>query len=198
MHREDHCRGAAALRQSGVHLRAVWTLPSGEKWFVGDNGTVARQAMNLNVAYRLTGDERYRATMLDAINYLFGRNPFGRSFVTGLGNKPPMFPHDRRSGADKVVAPWPGYLVGGAWPTATDWFDDQENYQTNEIAINWNGALIYALSRRCWATPIFRPRKSIRMSINSGLKPCIGNFIRELNSRSDAGSWILDTRSVCH
>src|SRR5256885_5514891 len=25
-------------------------------------------------------------------------------------------------------------------------------------------ALIYALSRRCWATPIFRPRKSIRMS----------------------------------
>jgi endoglucanase len=102
--------------------------------------------MNLNVAYRLTGDERYRATMLDAINYLFGRNPFGRSFVTGLGNKPPMFPHDRRSGGDKVVVPWPGYLVGGTWPTANDWFDDQENYQTNEIAINWNGALIYALS----------------------------------------------------
>jgi endoglucanase len=65
--------------------------------------------------------------------------------VTGLGQQPPRFPHDRRSGADHVAAPWPGYLVGGPWPKPTDWYDDQEDYRTNEIAINWNGALIYAL-----------------------------------------------------
>lgn len=84
--------------------------------------------------------------MQDAINHLFGRNPFGRSYVTGLGRRPPMFPHDRRSGGDDVAAPWPGYLVGGPWPNATDWHDIQEDYRTNETAINWNGALIYALA----------------------------------------------------
>jgi endoglucanase len=59
-----------------------------------------------------------------------------------------MHPHDRRSGADDVHAPWPGYLVGGGHPKATDWVDDQESYRTNEIAINWNATLIYALA---WA-----------------------------------------------
>jgi endoglucanase len=57
-----------------------------------------------------------------------------------------MHPHDRRSGGDKVDAPWPGYLVGGAWPNETNWSDDEADYRTNEIAINWNGALIYALA----------------------------------------------------
>jgi endoglucanase len=56
-----------------------------------------------------------------------------------------MNPHDRRSGGDSLTNPWPGYLVGGG-QKVTDWVDDQESYQTNEIAINWNGALIYALA----------------------------------------------------
>jgi endoglucanase len=57
-----------------------------------------------------------------------------------------MHPHDRRSGAGNVAPPWPGYLVGGCWPKPTDWKDDQDNYRTNEIAINWNATLIYALA----------------------------------------------------
>jgi endoglucanase len=84
--------------------------------------------------------------MLDGLNYLFGKNPHGRSFVTGLGHNPPQNPHDRRSVADNVKPPWPGYLVGGPWPKATDWHDDQDDYKTNEVAINWNGALVYALA----------------------------------------------------
>jgi endoglucanase len=102
--------------------------------------------MVLEAAYRLTGDERYRATELDALNHLFGRNHYGRSFVTGLGRSPPMHPHDRRSAADDVVDPWPGYLVGGPLRRATDWRDVQDDFRTNEIAINWNAALIYALA----------------------------------------------------
>jgi endoglucanase len=118
----------------------------GSKYYWGCNGTVARQTINLHVAHRLTGEAKYRSAMLEAINHLFGRNPFGRSYVTGLGDRPPQFPHDRRSGSDDVVPPWPGYLVGGPWPKPTDWYDAQEDYKTNEIAINWNGALIYALA----------------------------------------------------
>ena len=36
-------------------------------------------------------------------------------------------------------------LVGGG-QTATDWKDLQESFSTNEIAINWQAALVYALA----------------------------------------------------
>jgi endoglucanase len=88
----------------------------------------------------------YRETCLDALNHLFGRNGYGRSFVTGVGFHPPLHPHDRRSGGDNVADPWPGYLVGGPHPRAGDWHDEQTDYRTNEIAINWNAALVYALA----------------------------------------------------
>jgi hypothetical protein len=46
---------------------------------------------------------------LGFFTYLLSGRP-GRSFVTGLGVRPPMRPHDRRSGGDHVDDPWPGYL----------------------------------------------------------------------------------------
>lgn len=118
----------------------------GDRYFWGCNGGVARQTMNLHVAHRLTQRDAYRHAAAQSLAYLFGRNPFARSFVTGIGAEPPLHPHDRRSGADAVEAPWPGYLAGGPWPGPADWHDDQEDYRTNEIAVNWNGALIYALA----------------------------------------------------
>lgn len=120
--------------------------PLGERYFWGCNGTVARQVMNLHTAWQISKNQSYRDTSADAVNHLLGRNFYGRSFVTGVGFQPPMHPHDRRSVGDSVVAPWPGYLVGGANPKATDWHDTDKDYRTNEIAINWNGALIYALA----------------------------------------------------
>ncbi|AEY66061.1 glycoside hydrolase family 9 protein [Clostridium sp. BNL1100] len=120
--------------------------PLGATYYWGCNGTVARQTMILNIANKLSPKSEYVNTSLDALNFLFGRNYYDRSFVTGLGLNPPMYPHDRRSGGDSLTDPWPGYLVGGGWPGAKDWKDNQESYQTNEIAINWNGALIYALA----------------------------------------------------
>jgi endoglucanase len=121
--------------------------PLGSSYFWGCNGAVARQTVLLVSADRLSsGKNDYRATCLDALNHLFGRNCYGRSFVTGIGFQPPMHPHDRRSGADNIVDPWPGYLVGGPHPKPSDWRDDAGDFRTNEIAINWNAALVYALA----------------------------------------------------
>jgi endoglucanase len=142
--REDTLRCADRIVDSAV--QHPYRRPLGNMYYWGCNGTVARQAMNLSIAFELTNVQRYRDTMLDALNHLFGRNPYGRSYVTGLGDRPPLLPHDRRSGADTVRDPWPGYLVGGPWPGSNDWLDEQDSYQTNEIAINWNTALIYALA----------------------------------------------------
>jgi endoglucanase len=146
-----------------------YARPLGSRYYWGDNGGVARQTILLMAADRLTrrpmpaiaahGAEllmqntrrpsaarAYRETCLDALNHLFGRNYYGRSFVTGLGFRPPMHPHDRRDSGDYLNNPWPGYLVGGPHPKATDWHDVQRDYFTNEIAINWNSALVYALA----------------------------------------------------
>jgi endoglucanase len=120
--------------------------PLGNRYYWGANGDVAQQAQTLMVANQVSPKAEYVNTALDTVGHLFGRNYYGRSFVTGLGHEPPLHPHDRRSGADKIADPWPGYLVGGGHPKATDWEDKQDNFRVNEIAINWNGALIYALA----------------------------------------------------
>jgi endoglucanase len=112
----------------------------------GCNGVVVRTSLNLQAAYLVTGDKKYLDAAYDQIAYIYGRNPFDRSFVTGDGINPPMFPHYRLSFADKVVEPWPGHLVGGPDSVETGWFDDTSNYRTNEIAINWDASLAYALS----------------------------------------------------
>jgi hypothetical protein len=63
-----------------------------------------------------------------------------------VGINPPMNPHDRRCGADNIKDPWPGYLVGGPSTSASNWIDDQGSFETNEIAINWQSALVFALA----------------------------------------------------
>ena len=109
-----------------------YARPLGTKYFWGCNGTVARQAVLLHTAEKVLANPQYRITALGALNYLLGRNVFGRSFVTGVGFEPPLHPHDR--------------LVGGPQPGARDWVDSQADFTRNEIAINWNTALIYALA----------------------------------------------------
>jgi endoglucanase len=131
---------------AGMMQRDPYGRPLGSQYYWGSNGTVARLAMNLHVAYILSKDAGFQTAMSGTLDYLFGRNPFGRSFVTGLGFQPPQHPHDRRSGGNSAAPPWPGCLVGGPWPGATDWNDARSDFRTNEIAINWNGALIYALA----------------------------------------------------
>ena len=147
--------------------RHGYARPLGSSYYWGCNGGVARQTLLLIAADRLTrahspasglrgaqllmqpairpsARPEYRAACLDALNHLLGRNCYGRSFVTGMGFDPPMHPHDRRCGDGQ--GPWPGYVVGGPHPGAGDWHDMQADFRTNEIAINWNAALIYALA----------------------------------------------------
>ncbi|MCA1760875.1 MAG: glycoside hydrolase family 9 protein, partial [Bacteroidales bacterium] len=123
----------------------LYNRPLAGRYYWGCNGTVARQTVNLQVANKLEPNKAYIETALDAVNHIFGHNYYNRSFVTGLGIDPPMNPHDRRSGADGIEAPWPGYIVGGGH-TATDWVDVEESYSHNEVAINWQAALVYALA----------------------------------------------------
>jgi endoglucanase len=131
------------VRQRAAH---GYARPLGTRYYWGANGGVVNTTVLLQAAYRLTAKRVYVETTLDALGYLFGRNYYARSFVTGVGANPPLHPHDRRSMGQPTTPTWPGYLVGGGWPHATDWVDVSENYRVNEIAINWNAPLIYALA----------------------------------------------------
>ncbi|HEX8151023.1 MAG TPA: glycoside hydrolase family 9 protein [Pyrinomonadaceae bacterium] len=128
------------VRDRSAHARPL------TRYYWGANGGVANATVLLRAAHRIEPKPAYVETALDALSHLLGRNFYGRSFVTGVGFDPPRRPHDRRSMAGGSAGAWPGYLVGGGWPRATDWVDDPDNYRVNEIAINWNAPLVYALA----------------------------------------------------
>jgi endoglucanase len=118
----------------------------GTQYWWGVNGAVARASLTLYMANRMSPKADYVDAANEILNYLFGRNYNCRSMVTGLGYNATLHPHDRRSSNDGIVLPWPGYLAGGPQPNATSWNDNESDYTTNEIAINWNSALVFALA----------------------------------------------------
>lgn len=108
-------------------------------------------------AYALTGDKAYLNAARQAADYILGRNATGYCFVTGFGTYSPRHPHMRLSEADGIDAPLPGFLVGGPNPGQQDiaqvkhypsdypdesYSDTMQSYASNEIAINWNAALV--------------------------------------------------------
>ena len=147
----------ASLIKSADDLSAAGNASSWGRsisYWWGANGAVARTAMNLATANALSPDPKYRDAIVSALDHLLGRNHYDRSQVTMVGFYPPVNPHHRPSAADRNMDPWPGLLVGGqdcpsgasncATAAKYDWSDTQAAANLNEIAINWNGALVYA------------------------------------------------------
>ncbi len=141
-------RGLIETADALVRLRDAhgYARPLGTRYYWGCNGGVANTVVLLRSANMFAPRRAYVETALDAVSHLFGRNYYGRSFVTGVGADPPRHPHQRLSMRPNSEGAWPGYLVGGGWPHATDWVDVSENYRVNEVAINWNAPLVYALA----------------------------------------------------
>jgi len=139
-------RSSKLLRLSDTH---AYGRSLGTTYYWGINGIIARTVTLLNAIHRLRPNDAYLDAGAYQLDHLFGRNYFGRSFVTGVGYLPPAFPHHRPSAGDDVEPPWPGLLVGGpseGSPIATQWIDETEDFRSNEVAINWNAALVYALA----------------------------------------------------
>ena len=127
----------------------------------GSNGVAANYAMELLLANVLAPDPNFIEVALDNLHYLLGRNTFSVSWVTQVGANPYHHPHHRPSGADANREPWPGLLSGGpnagrqdtvlkslpaGLPPAKVYVDEQASYASNEIAINWQAALVFVLA----------------------------------------------------
>ena len=145
----------------GTTARSCFQTPSGNSARDFGWGCLAEafcaSGVTLLYAYQLTGDTKYLTAAQQNADYLFGRNATGFCYVTGFGQKPSMHPHHRLSSADGIDDPVPGMLVGGPNPGQQDkgsnltytskqpdesYLDVEASYASNEIAINWNAALV--------------------------------------------------------
>lgn len=126
----------------------------------GSNSDVLNTAIIMAQAYRWTGDAAYLEGVHESVDYVYGKNATGYSFVAGFGNKTPMFLHHRPSVADGILAPIPGFISGGPNYDRQDkndvdypenvapmksWEDVVPSYASNEVCLNWNAPLTYVL-----------------------------------------------------
>jgi endoglucanase len=131
----------------------------------GSNSFVVNNALVLALAYDFTKDTKYRDGVVEALDYLFGRNAMGQSYVTGYGERALQHPHHRfwaQQASPKYPAPPPGALSGGANSGLQDpyvkaagltgckpqkcFIDHSEAWSANEITINWNAPLMWTLA----------------------------------------------------
>ncbi len=154
---------ASATRLIAEDAAQPYSIPAPPKaptW--GSNGALLDNALLLGVAFDVSGDAAFRSASVDAIDWVLGRNPLDRSFVTGYGTRPMRHPHHRfwaNSLDPSFPEPPPGVLSGGPNSTImTDpvaramskqcrpqlcWADDARAYTQNEVALNWNAPLVW-------------------------------------------------------
>lgn len=124
----------------------------------GSNGVAGNQVLYLIKAYEISNDETYLEAAYTAMDYLLGRNGVDISFITGFGSTATFKPHHRISEADGVNKPVPGMVAGGPQPGQQDgcsyasnqpaksYSDTWCSYASNEVTINWNAPLVYAIN----------------------------------------------------
>ncbi|UXH77904.1 glycoside hydrolase family 9 protein [Roseateles amylovorans] len=101
-----------------------------------------------------TKQQRYRDFAMQQLNYALGSNPRRSSYLIGFGANSPQHPHHRTahgSWSDSQSLPTNhrhvlyGAMVGG--PNATDGYTDSINdYVSNEVAIDYNAAVVGVLA----------------------------------------------------
>ena len=150
---EAYARDAAAAG-FGQPLAGT-TYPWGSNAVIVDNGIV------LAYAYWLTGERRFLDAAAAALDYVFGRNALGKSYVSGFGGPPAgaaassLLVTRARS---QFPGPPPGALAGGPNTALEDpyaraalagcvgqrcYVDNIEAPSLNEVAVNWNAALAW-------------------------------------------------------
>ena len=141
-----------------------YALPFAPKtgWTWGSTSNILNRSMLMALAHDFTGDARYRDGVIDGMDFILGRNPLDRSFVSGYGARPMQNPHHRfwAHSLDKSLPPPPpGAISGGPNSTnmsddvaaklkgkcapQTCWADDIQAFSLNEVAINWNAPLVW-------------------------------------------------------
>ncbi|MEJ6951306.1 glycoside hydrolase family 9 protein [Natronospora cellulosivora (SeqCode)] len=133
----------------------------------GSNSFILNSAIVQGYAYDYTGNAKYIDAMIEAMDYILGRNPLEIAYVTRYGSYYAENPHHRvySHQIDESFPPAPaGIAVGGPnsglqdpWVRGSGWgpggmapqksyMDHIESWSTNECTINWNAPLAWVSS----------------------------------------------------
>jgi endoglucanase len=131
----------------------------------GSNSMLLNNQVVLATAFDLTGNDEYRDAVIEAMDYLLGRNALNHSYVTGYGDVYSENQHSRwfaKSINPELPSPPPGSVAGGPNSSIQDpvaqavfggscvpqfcYLDDIQSWSTNEITVNWNSALSWVAS----------------------------------------------------
>jgi endoglucanase len=79
-------------------------------------GSQIRRPYGYILAYELTGNDWFLGEALKNIDWPLGANPLNTTYITGLGSKYPMKPHNKIDHGDGIDEPIPGFNIYGlAW-----------------------------------------------------------------------------------
>lgn len=126
----------------------------------GDWGVLrfpGNQAFVYGLYNKLKGDDTINPYSVATVDYIIGKNSKNYSFVVGLGDKFPVYPHHRNfyrvDNNDEGALPHLdasykyvqlGYLVGGSLDP-NNYADDEKSYTSSEGGIDYNAGLVGAL-----------------------------------------------------
>ncbi|MCD8188215.1 MAG: glycoside hydrolase family 9 protein [Ruminococcus sp.] len=138
---------------------------TGYEW--GSNSFVVNNAIVMAYAYMINGTNEYISGVSTALDYIFGRNGLGISYVTGTGTYYTSNPHHRYwsyeidhsfpMAPDGVLSGGPGsglqdpyvgglgYIRGEVAPQKC-YVDSVEAWSVNEVTINWNAPFAWVIS----------------------------------------------------
>ena len=130
----------------------------------GSNSMVLNNDVVMATAFDLTGQDKYRNSVLSSMDYLLGRNALNQSYVTGWGEVSTLHQHNRWFLLSESGNSPTGALAGGPNSTSSTWdptmagtftkgcspqmcyLDNVQAWSVNEVAINWNSALSWVAS----------------------------------------------------
>ncbi len=159
----------AAYRWRVTQRRASWRIAVEDAGQVdwGSNGMIATRAWHWLMWAGVTEDASYTDAARDHVQYLFGLNPLGQTYVTGPFPNASAAPHFRPWTSGRIDLP-PGFITGGpnstnlagdpvtgaisSLPPLRMYADRSESYATNEVAINWQSAWALTASLLVHAT----------------------------------------------
>ncbi len=151
---------AEALSREGYRLPYA---PEARGYPWGSNSSVLNNMLILGLAYDFTHDVSYLNAVSLGMDYILGRNPNDKSYISGYGENPLQNPHHRfwaHQADASYPPPPPGVVSGGPdsnledpyiqglYPSGcpsfqTCYADNFQSYSTNEVAINWNAPLAW-------------------------------------------------------
>jgi endoglucanase len=131
-------------------------------WDWGSNGRILNNLVVLATAYDLTAQREYVDATLAGVDFLFGLNALGQSYITGYGTDHTCHQRTRHFAHDldpTFPPPPPGAIAGGpnsknypgfpsdgrlqGLPPQLCYLDEPTSETTNDVCIRWNAPLVW-------------------------------------------------------